>query len=72
MVVLAPATAIAAPPTTTPGQSGVQGCARYGATISGVASTPDVTPGEFGQTARGGAPIADEIAPYFGALCGTS
>jgi hypothetical protein len=37
-----------------------------------VASTPDVTPGEFGQTARGGAPIADEIAPYFGALCGTS
>ena len=67
-VLLAPATASAAPPDTTPGQSGVSGCAANGAAISGAAQA--LPPGAFGQMASGAAPIADENALFFGALCG--
>ena len=68
LVVLAPATASAEPPATTPGQSGVSGCAANGAAISGGASGP----GTFGEIVRGFAPIADENAAFFTALCGGS
>ncbi len=66
LVVLAPATAGAAgTPTTTPGQSGVSGCAANGAVISGAAGGPGV----FGQMVRGAAPIADENAAFFALFC---
>jgi hypothetical protein len=64
-LVLAPAVASAEPPTTTPGQSVVQGCRRNGQAISGAASGP----GAFGRTVRGAAPIADQNAAFFAALC---
>jgi hypothetical protein len=65
VVVFTPATASAEPPSTTPGQSGVQGCRENGQAISGAASGP----GAFGQQVRGAAPIADENAAFFTALC---
>ncbi len=70
LVLVAPAVASAERPGTTPGQEGVQGCAAYGKAISGGAR--GLPPRTFGQTARGGAPIADEIAPFFGSLCSGS
>jgi hypothetical protein len=65
VVVFTPATAMAEPPTTTPGQSGVSGCAENGQAISGAARGED----PFGQTVRQNAPIADENAAFFSALC---
>jgi hypothetical protein len=65
LVLLAPATASAAPPSTTPGQSGQQGCRENGQVISTVASGP----GAFGQVVRRNAPIADDNAQFFGDLC---
>jgi hypothetical protein len=67
LVILAPTTASAAPPVTTPGQSGVSGCAANGAAISGAAQA--LEPGAFGEMASGAAPIADENALFFGMLC---
>jgi hypothetical protein len=64
VVVLAPATASAEPPNT-PGQAGVQGCRDNGQAISGAASGP----GNFGEVVRANAPIADENAAFFRALC---
>jgi len=68
VVLLAPATASAAHPPTTPGQSGVSGWAANGAAISGAAQA--LRPGAFGQMASGAAPIADENALFLGMLCG--
>ena len=65
VVVFTPDVASAEPPTTTPGQSGEQGCRENGQAISGAASGP----GAFGRTVRGAAPIADQNAAFFAALC---
>jgi hypothetical protein len=65
VVVFTPAAAMAEPSTTTPGQSGEQGCRENGQAISGAASGP----GNFGEIVRENAPIADENAAFFDALC---
>ena len=65
LVLLAPASAYAAgPPATTPAGTG-GGCAANGQAISGAA----MGPGAFGQIVRGAAPIADQNAAFFTALC---
>lgn len=68
LVAHAPATASADPPTTTPGHSGVSGCAENGAAISGAARGED----PFGEMVRQAAPIADENAMFFSVLCSGS
>jgi len=66
LVILAPAAASADPPDT-PGQSGEQGCRENGQAISGAASDEENRP--FGEMVRQIAPIADDNAAFFGALC---
>ncbi len=65
LALLAPVAANAAPPTTTPGQSGVQGCRENAEAISGAARAER----PFGQTVRGAAPIADDNAAFFALFC---
>lgn len=64
-LVLFPAVASAAPGDTPAGSGG--GCRANGQAISGAART---VPVPFGQIVRGSAPIADDNAAFFAALCG--
>jgi len=66
VVVLAPATASAEPPSTTPGQSGEQGCRENGQAVAGLAQGGG---SNFGQTAAANAPIAPVNATFFDIYC---